>query len=386
MSERDWRATGTACVSTPVGAGAVATVLFRGNGSLLDRSHGRGFSARNGRGMEQQLLNRIVSGLWGDEPGEQVVVCRVAEDEFEIHCHGGRMATARILEDLETAGCRIVAWETYLAERDGTWEAEWRGALSRTVSESALRSLLEQPMAWKRLREDFLRVLPDREKMRKILADVHERSRFGKHLTEPYKIVLAGRPNVGKSSLLNAILGYERAIVHGVAGTTRDVVEGTTAIGGCPVRLWDTAGIRTTADEIEGEGIARTLRSVEEADGTVLVLDGSEPMTDEDAELLSRFSEGLAVINKVDLPARWDLGGVLRQREGMAVSARTGAGLEELMQGISKKFFEPAIPGGSAVPFSERLRSVLSELVSDQNILEDAEWLRSCERLWEGCG
>ena len=117
------------------------------------------------------------------------------------------------------------------------------------------------------------------------------------------RVALAGRPNVGKSSLLNALLGEDRAIVTSVPGTTRDTLHGELNLNGFRILLTDTAGIRATEDPVEKIGVERSEKAVQEADATLLVLDGSEPLTTEDRDILSRFSENSAVIiNKTDLP------------------------------------------------------------------------------------
>ena len=143
-------------------------------------------------------------------------------------------------------------------------------------------------------------------------------------------VALVGRPNVGKSSLLNALLGEERAIVTAIPGTTRDVLDEQTAFGGVPVRLVDTAGIRETGDEAERIGVQRARKALEEADVVLLVLDGTGPLTEEDAGLLRLTAEKRRILvrSKGDLPPCKDVFG------DISVSAWTGAGLPELKQRV----------------------------------------------------
>ncbi|MDH4248758.1 MAG: 50S ribosome-binding GTPase, partial [Deltaproteobacteria bacterium] len=147
-------------------------------------------------------------------------------------------------------------------------------------------------------------------------------------------VAIVGRPNVGKSSLLNALLRENRAIVTAIPGTTRDTLEELMNFRGLPVRLMDTAGIRDTSDEVEREGISRSRRAMEQAELVLLVLDGSAPLQPEDEALLARVRPGgvLAVVNKRDLmpaaepPWRNRLGEV----PWVSISAQSGAGLETL--------------------------------------------------------
>ena len=144
------------------------------------------------------------------------------------------------------------------------------------------------------------------------------------------KVAVIGKPNVGKSSLLNALLGEERAIVTAIPGTTRDVLDEQTAFGGVPVRLVDTAGIRETGDEAERIGVQRARKALEEADVVLLVLDGTGPLTEEDAGLLRLTAEKRRILvrSKGDLPPCKNVFG------DISVSAWTGAGLPELKQRV----------------------------------------------------
>ncbi len=142
--------------------------------------------------------------------------------------------------------------------------------------------------------------------IRQIREGIQERS--SRLLHQGLRVALAGRPNVGKSSLLNALLGEERAIVTSVPGTTRDPVTGEMTLDGVRVRLTDTAGVRETRDEVERIGVERTRKAMEEADAVLLVLDGSMPLQAEDRELMARLPEnGAWVVSKGDLPQRLEL-------------------------------------------------------------------------------
>lgn len=166
-------------------------------------------------------------------------------------------------------------------------------------------------------------------------------ARAGKILREGLRVALCGRPNVGKSSLLNALLKEERAIVTPIAGTTRDTLEEQLDWAGLPVVITDTAGLRATAaDAVEELGMARTRQAIGASDVVIGVFDGSQPLTDEDREIVRAGQERphVWIANKSDLPARWTAQSLQQWNGGtpvLSVSARTGQGLEALVQAVS---------------------------------------------------
>jgi len=165
--------------------------------------------------------------------------------------------------------------------------------------------------------------------------------------------VIAGRPNVGKSRLLNTLAGYQRAIVHSAPGTTRDVVTVRTAFDGWPVELADTAGLRTADDPIEQSGIDRALRQAKTADLVLKVLDRSEPLRDEDHVLIDQpVSSSLLVASKADLPPAWEPSDpVLAGAPAVIVSAERGEGLDLLIAAIVAALVPTPSEPGAGVPF-----------------------------------
>jgi tRNA modification GTPase len=175
---------------------------------------------------------------------------------------------------------------------------------------------------------------------------------LGIHLTDPWRVVLAGRPNVGKSSLINALVGYQRAIVHPTPGTTRDLVTATTAWDGWPVELVDTAGLHAAVQGVEAAGVALAREHLATADLVLLVLDASNPLTAEDRALLADWPAALVVLNKCDLcglSEGFSVGGLGSPHT--RVSAQTGQGLDALQRALVQRLVPHDPPRGQAVPF-----------------------------------
>ena len=168
---------------------------------------------------------------------------------------------------------------------------------------------------------------------------------LGRRLTTPWRVAVAGPPNVGKSSLVNALAGYQRSVVAPTPGTTRDVVTTRLAIDGWPVELADTAGLREGTDTLETQGVRMARETSAAADLCLWLLDASAPPVWPDAGV----GAVRLVVNKVDLPAVWD---VADAPEAVAVSARTGAGLPELCAALSGWLVPEPPPSGTAVPFT----------------------------------
>jgi len=164
-------------------------------------------------------------------------------------------------------------------------------------------------------------------------------SREGRLLREGAKVVITGRPNVGKSSLLNRLLREDRAIVTAVPGTTRDIIEETIDLDGVMIHLVDTAGIRATDDPLEREGIKRSQSAQKDADLQVVVIDGSVPLTEDDRKLIEQAAGGRHVIaiNKVDLPLRIEPPKTSDDTVAVAMSAKTGDGIDLLRTAIRSR-------------------------------------------------
>jgi tRNA modification GTPase len=333
----------TAVQLTPQGRGAVATIGLRGDLAELDAS----FVAANGIPAARQPLDRICFGRWGNEPAEEVVYVRTDERQAELHCHGGPAAVQRVLRDVQQLRGIVLTPEEFLEQTVSPLEAECRRALLQATTRKTAHHLLRQSVRLPALIGSLASV--SREDRIQIIDRMLTWSDFGIHLTTPWKVVLCGRPNVGKSSLINALLGYSRAVVFDQPGTTRDVVAAETSLAGWPVEFSDTAGLRETVEGLESAGISRARKRLQEADLIVIVLDAAAGITQDDERLLAEFPNAIRVVNKIDLLSseqglpRFDEPG---QHDGderwsplrpIPVSAVTGTGVEQLIEMLVRR-------------------------------------------------
>ena len=351
---------------TPPRRGAIAVLSVEG--PQATQCVARCFASRAGVALQQFPLDRIVFGRWQSDlespdatAGEEVVVCRRGEDRVEVNCHGGVAAATAIRDGLRAAGAIVQDDTQWLATRAGdSLEAEALAALRDAATERVAAILLDQCRGV--LREALAETIDDLrrgcvEQARSRLRGLLDAARVGRHLTDPWRIVFAGPPNVGKSSLINRLLGYRRAIVFDQPGTTRDLLTATTALDGWPVELVDTAGLRTSGDAIEMAGVARTAAMLDRADLLVLVFDATRNWDASHDQLLRERSQALAVINKTDLqppPAQ-------AAASCLATSAATGAGIERLMEQMVERMVSAPLAAGQAVPFTSRQIAALQQ-------------------------
>ncbi len=316
---------------TAQGRGAIAVVAVSGRDAL--RVVDECFSAAAKRPLLQLADRPIIYGRWNSTDEDLVIV--LGGDVVEIHCHGGTAVVAAITSDLAAAGARPAAHQP----ATNSLVAEIELALQSCRTQRTAACLLQLHGVWSEMdREKSL--APD------TAARAIELRKFGQHLIEPWNIVLCGPPNAGKSSLINAISGFERAIVHATAGTTRDVIQQQTAIDGWPVVMSDTAGIRDAKSEIEKEGVKRARHQIENADLVLFIFDMTDTPQSIEAFLDSTLplvqNRYLLVFNKLDLAGQGNRKPVARE-PSVAVSASTGDGLNELQQQISD-ILVPTVP------------------------------------------
>lgn len=322
---------------TPPGAGAIATIAVTGPRAwqcvrALFRPAGRPLP-------ESPETHAVWLGRLGEGPGDEVVLACTGPQAVEVHCHGGRRVVRWVIEQFLALGC---------VEAGPTPPHSLLGLLSRAPTLRTASILLDQLHGAFDSAVRAILETGDRDR----LAGLARYAPVGRHLVTPWKVVIAGPPNVGKSSLVNALAGYQRAIVSEVAGTTRDVVSVPLALDGWPVELTDTAGLRH-ADGLEAEGIARAKRVLATADLVVWLRDASEPTTEYPWETAT----GLVVWNKIDR--------VASPPPGLGVSAQTGQGIAELVAALVARLVPDPPPPGAAVPYTPELADRIEAAAAD---------------------
>jgi len=373
-----------AAISTPLGEGGIAVIRISGDKAIQVAE--RVFRSKTP--LSQVPTHTVHYGHCVDpETGERVdealaTVMRAPrsftrENVVEISCHGGIVAVRRVMECLLAAGARVAepgeftkraflngridlaqaeaVMDLIRSKSDRAYKQALRqaeGALSRQVRE--LRDRLVAVMAHIEVNIDYpehdVEELTSRyiaEQCRIAIRDIDRllaSANQGKIIREGLVTAIVGRPNVGKSSLLNALTQENKAIVTEIPGTTRDVIEEYVTINGIPLRLLDTAGIRETTDVVERIGVERSRHALEEADLILLVINGAEPLQEQDLELLEalRSRQTLVLVNKMDLPQVADLSIVRRaypEERIIPLSVAKNEGLERLGEAISNLFF-----------------------------------------------
>ena len=357
---------------TPPGMGAIATVAVRGS-AAWSIAH-RLFQRMNGQPLpEHPQAGQFWYGRVGGERGDEVVLAvRRVEPEVwtEYHCHGGKLVTAWLLKMLQEANCSEIGWSQFLAVTDATEKDP--GALPFLVEARTLRTasiLLDQYQgAYRRVVREALTALQQNDipRAQTILTELLRYADIGLHLTRPWHIAIAGAPNAGKSSLINALAGYQRSVVAPIPGTTRDVVTTTVAFDGWPVELSDTAGLRVAADTLEQAGIARARQALAEADLCLWLIDitGEMPPAREEfaAENGLPVERIFPVLNKIDQPPAWDN---LRFKDAVRIAALHGTGIDELIRRFMQRLVPDDVPPGAAVPYSpEQIRYLQQALAA----------------------
>jgi tRNA modification GTPase len=311
-----------ASLITPPGAAAIAGIRIRGPrvaGFLRDR-----FSrpVRPLRCVHGEL--RDESGAVIDDP---VIVLHEGQDAADINLHGGPWVVASALELLRRSGFEVIEAPATgplpleMVEGQTTFEREVLAHLPLAATEQGVRMLLAQPAAW----EAFLASRPDADAINRVLED-----RCLDRLLRPPRVAIVGPPNVGKSTLANRLFAQERSITADLPGTTRDWVGETANLGGLPVMLLDTPGIRPTPDPIERAAIERSGGVVGRADLVVVVLDASAAEPDAASSLIQRHPDALLVLNKTDRLANT----APVDRRFLPTIATTGQGVDDLRAAI----------------------------------------------------
>ncbi|WP_347246511.1 GTPase [Thermogutta sp.] len=338
-------------VLTPPGRAALATIRLEGSAvkDVLEKQLLR----RSGNKFRFEVLPRpvLVRFPVGDGLYEEVILRVVNSETAELHCHGNPLLVETITAKFETFGFHRETWEQwiYRTEEDAI-RAAARLALADAPTWTVTSILLDQyGGSFSRMIDKVENALIEGnwQEAADILHRLLSWERVGLHLTRPYKVVLVGPPNAGKSSILNWLVGYRRAIVDPTPGTTRDFVAAATVVEGWPVELYDTAGLRPPQDELEAEAIARTRRTASDADLVLLVLDRSTEWTADYARLREAWPEAVVILNKRDLPP-----GPGAWCEGLYLSTRIGEDRPVLLKALSQKLVPEPPPPGEAIPFT----------------------------------
>lgn len=403
-----------AAISTPLGEGGIGIVRISGDDSCriaLTLFRGR----QSGGFSSHRFYYGTIVDLAGDILDEALVVFMkgpnsyTCEDVVEIHCHGGLLVTQRVLDLVLMSGARLsepgeFTKRAFLNGRIDLLQAEGVIDVIRSKTDTALRLAQHQ-------REGLLstRLIAMRDRLRTILAlieahidfpedevDPATLNRFdndlafiadelsnilatyraGKVLRDGVAVAIVGKPNVGKSSLLNTLLQEKRAIVTAIPGTTRDVIEEVLNLDGLAVRLLDTAGIRETEDEVEQMGIDLTLDRIARADLVLFVVDVSRPFEPDDYRICDELkgSTALVVNNKIDLESVSCLPPSFAEFPSVSISTRSGEGIETLRKSIYDTFITgKATDSREFVALSQtRHRDALQKALASLGLVEAA--------------
>lgn len=336
-----------AAISTTLGVGAISIIRVSGNDAI--KIVNKIFKGKNLEKVETHTINygHIVDK---DEIIDEVLVSVMkspktftTEDVVEINCHGGISTTNKVLELLLNNGARLAepgefTKRAFLNGRIDLTQAESVMDLINSKNESKRKVAIKGLNGYvsniiRNLRQEILELLasievnidypeyedaivmtndivkPKITEIKEKLTKIINESENGKILTSGIKTIIIGKPNVGKSSILNRLLDEEKAIVTDIEGTTRDTVEGSITINGVSLNIIDTAGIRETEDIVEKIGVEKSLSLINEADLIVIVLNNSEELTEEDKKILTACKDKkvIVVINKSDLERKINL-------------------------------------------------------------------------------
>ncbi|GKQ43413.1 tRNA modification GTPase MnmE [Companilactobacillus sp. RD055328] len=370
-----------AAVSTPPGEGAISIVRLSGEQSIEIAN--KIFKGKNLATVDSHTINygHIIDD---DKTIDEVMVSVMRaprtftmEDVVEINTHGGIVATNEVLQLLIEQGARLAepgefTKRAYLNGRIDLTQAESVMDVIRAKTDKAMQVAVNQlegnlSKLIKNLRQEILDVLANvevnidypeydtdelttkmlLEKAKQVKTSINgllKTSQNGEILREGLATAIVGKPNVGKSSILNTLLDEDRAIVTDVAGTTRDVIEQFVNLDGIPLRLIDTAGIRETDDKVEKIGVDRSKNAIDTADLIVLVLDGSREIIQEDTDLLELTSskKRIIIINKNDLSEKTDKASLSSYITGsdvlISTSAITNDGIDDIKEAVKKLF------------------------------------------------
>ncbi|GIO28218.1 tRNA uridine-5-carboxymethylaminomethyl(34) synthesis GTPase MnmE [Ornithinibacillus bavariensis] len=404
-----------AAISTPIGEGAISIVRLSGSEAVDIITNI--FQGKDLKEVESHTIHygKIIDPETNEVAEEVMVTIMRApktftrEDVVEINCHGGLVSVNRVLEIALHEGARLAepgefTKRAFLNGRIDLSQAEAVMDLIRAKTDKAMNIALKQmdgrlSSLIKKYRQSLLETVahvevnidyPEyddveemshemmRKKTREVHAEIEELlsvAKQGKILREGIATAIIGRPNVGKSSLLNALVQENKAIVTDIPGTTRDIIEEYVNVRGIPLRLVDTAGIRETEDIVERIGVERSRQALKEADLILFVLNNNEKLTEEDIRLFEavRGLEFIVIINKTDLEQKLDMEQVLElvgDKKIVSTSLLNEEGINELEAAIADSFFSGDIDSGD-LTYVSNVRHI-QLLKQAKKALEDA--------------
>lgn len=380
-------------ISTPIGEGGIGIIRISGKDAISIAA--KIFSSKKKKDLNSVSTHTIHYGIIKDtETGAEidevlVTIMRAPntytkEDVIEINCHGGVLPLKRILELVLKNGAKLAepgefTKRAFLNGRIDLSQAEAVIDIINSKTENSLRIAVGQlsGILSKRImavREELLSIIASleasidfvdediefiskreiSERIKKIITELEyliDSADEGRIYKEGIATAIIGKPNVGKSSLLNALLKEERAIVTAIPGTTRDVIEEWVNIKGMPLRILDTAGIRHTENIVEIEGVRRSREAIKRADLILLLIDGSVKLNEEDKRLMEEVRDKrlIVLLNKSDLPSvvkKDNIKKMLPDKEIVSISALTGDGVDSLRAVIHNLLFKGGITAG----------------------------------------
>ena len=381
-----------AAIATAPGEGGIGIIRISGEKSLQVAQSI--FKSKSGKMIKDYNARTLIYGTVVDNEKviDEVLVAYMkgpnsytAEDVIEINCHGGFISVKKILELILSKGVRLAeagefTKRAFLNGRIDLSQAEAiidviksKTDMAHEVAQSQLEGSLAKKI--KDLRMNVTEVLAHLEvsidfaeedveeityqtleekalDLRNEIKKLYDTAESGKILRDGLKTVIVGKPNVGKSSLLNSILGENRAIVTDIAGTTRDVIEEFVNIKGIPLKIVDTAGIRETEDVVEKIGVEKSRESFSTADLVIMVLDASRKLSEEDMEILESLKnkKTIVLLNKMDLEPQIELEKIeefVNSEDIIKISALKHQGIEELQDKIEAMVYHGSVKNSS---------------------------------------
>ena len=383
-----------AAIATAPGEGGIGIIRLSGHKSLDVAEEI--FCSMSGKKISEYPARTLIYGniMDGEKKIDEVLIAFMkgpnsytAEDVIEINCHGGFISVKRILElvlskdvriaepgeftkraflngriDLSQAEAVIDVINAKTDKAHEVAENQLEGSLSKKIKdfrEKVTRLIAQVEVAIDYPEEDiefiaYSTLESDTKELQKEIKNLYETSESGKIFREGLKTVIVGKPNVGKSSLLNRILGENRAIVTDIPGTTRDVIEEFVNIKGIPLKIVDTAGIRDTEDVVEKIGVEKSRASFDSADLIIMVADSSNGLSDEDMEILEMIKgkEAIVLLNKIDLDRNIDeekIKEYVKEENIINISALKNEGIEKIHSKIESMVYRGDIKSSSNV-------------------------------------